>query len=185
MPMTAQELEVLALEAAGGPGGGLTVHELHGAVIGIGVTDSSHFELQDLVDLLGADALSDGATVARFVNDALEALHSEDMSFVPLLPEDDALMEERLSALAEWCQSFLTGFAAGLSRRGVESLKGLPDEAQEIVQDFAAIAQLETELYEDEADEGEAHFVELEEYVKVGALLIMSLLSDAGDDTQE
>ena len=185
MPMTVSELEVAALEAANGPGGGLTPAELHGAVIGIAVTDASHFELQDLVDLLGADALSDGETVARFVNDSLEAFNAEDLSFAPLLPDDDALMEERLNALAHWCQSFLTGLAAGLSRRGVESLKGLPEEAQEIVQDFAAIAQLETELADDEADEGDANFVELEEYVKVGALLIMSLLNDAGDDTEE
>jgi uncharacterized protein YgfB (UPF0149 family) len=185
MPMTAQELEVLALEAAGGPGGGLTVPELHGAVIGIGVTDATRFELQDLVDLLGTDALADGETVARFVNDALEALHAEDMSFVPLLPEDDALMEERLEALGQWCQSFLTGFAAGLSRRGIESLKALPEEAQEIVQDFAAVAQLETELAEEDAEDGESSFMELSEYVKVGALLIMSLVGDAGDDSEE
>ena len=51
MPMTLAELEVAALEAAAGPGGGLTPAELHGAVIGIAVTDTSHFELQDLVDL--------------------------------------------------------------------------------------------------------------------------------------
>ena len=108
---------------------------------------------------------------------------SEDLSFAPLLPDDDALMEERLSALAHWCQSFLTGLAAGLSRRGIQSLKALPDEAQEIIQDFAAIAQLETELADDEPEEGEASFVELEEYVKVGALLVTSLINDAGDDT--
>ena len=185
MAMTAQELEVLALEATGGPGRGLSVPELHGAAIGIGVTDTSRFELQDLVDLLGTDALADGETVARFVNDSLEALHAEDMSFALLLPEDDALIEERLEALGQWCQSFLTGFAAGLSRRGVQTLKGLPEEAQEIVQDFAAIAQLETELADDDADDGEANFLELSEYVKVGVLLIMSLLSDAGDDPEE
>ncbi len=185
MPMTVAELEAGALEAAAGPGGGLMPAELHGAVIGIAVTDADHFELQDLVDLLGADALSDGETVARFVNDALEAFNSDDLSFAPLLPDDDALMEERLAGLAHWCQSFLTGLAAGLSRRGVQSLKGLPEEAQEIVQDFAAIAQLETELVDEEPDSGEANFVELEEYVKVGALLVMSLLNDAGDDSEE
>lgn len=185
MPMTIAELEIGALEAAGGPGGGLTPAELHGAVIGIAVTDASHFELQDLVDLLGADALSDGETVARFVNDSLEAFNAEDLSFAPLLPDDESLMEERLTGLAHWCQSFLTGLAAGLSRRGIQSLKGLPDEAQEIVQDFAAIAQLETELADEEPSEGEANFVELEEYVKVGALLVMSLLNNAGDDTEE
>lgn len=183
MPMTVQELEILALEAAGGPAQGLTVAELHGAAIGIGVTDAEHFELQDLVDLLGAEALSDGEAVARFVNDSLEALHADDLSFAPLLPDDDASMDERLTGLAGWCQSFLAGLVAGLSRRGVESLQGLPEEVREIVQDFAAIAQLDTEL--GDADDGDADFVELEEYAKVGALLIMSLLADVGNDPQE
>ena len=184
--MTVQELEILALEAAGGPEQGLTAAELHGAAIGIGVTDAEHFELQDLVDLLGADALSDGEAVARFVNDSLEALHADDLSFAPLLPDDDAAMDERLTALASWCQSFLAGLVAGLSRRGVESLKGLPQEVQEIIQDFAAIAQLETELADaDEEEAGDADFFELEEYAKVGALLVMSLLSDVGDDPEE
>jgi uncharacterized protein YgfB (UPF0149 family) len=48
------------------------------------------------------------------------------------------------------------------------------------VRDFSAIAQLDTELGEGGS---ETDFVELEEYVKVGTLLIMSL-ADAGDDPQ-
>lgn len=186
MPLTVQELETLALEAAGGPEQGLTVAELHGATIGIGVTDREHFELQDLVDLLGADALSDGQAVAHFVNDALEALQAEDLSFALLLPDEDAPMGERLTELASWCQSFLAGLVAGLSRRGIESLKLLPDEVQEIVQDFAAIAQLDAELVEENEDEEEEiDFIELQEYAKVGALLIMSLVGDVGDNPEE
>lgn len=183
MPLTVQELEILALEAVGGPEQGLTVAEIHGASIGIGVTDMEHFELQDLVDLLGAEALSDGEAVARFVNDSLEALHADDLSFAPLLPDEDADMEARLVALASWCQSFLAGLVAGLSRRGIESLKAVPHEIQEIVQDFAAIAQLDAELVE--ADEEDTDFMELEEYAKVGALLIMSLMGDVADDPEE
>ena len=181
MTSTVDELEILAREAASGPGGGLSAAELHGAVIGIGVTDAEHFELQDLVDLLGADALSDGATVARFVNEALASLHTEDMSFALLLPEDDESRVERLAALAEWSQSFLAGFAAGLAHRGIETLRDLPAEVQEIVRDFSAIAEIDTE---DEVGD-EEDFMQLEEYVKVGALLIMSLTNDAGDDSEE
>lgn len=186
MPLTVQELEILAMEAAGGPEQGLTVAELHGATIGIGVTDRERFELQDLVDLLGADALSDGEAVARFVNDSLEALHAEDLSFALLLPDEDVAMETRLTELASWCQSFLAGLVAGLSRRGIESLKLLPDEVQEIVQDFAAIAQLDAELVEENEDEEEeVDFMELQEYAKVGTLLMMSLIGDAGDNPEE
>jgi hypothetical protein len=61
------------------------------------------------------------------------------------------------------------------------SLTELPEEVQELVADFAAIAQLDPE---DEAG-GEKDFMQLEEYVKVGTLLVMSLLSDAGDDSEE
>ena len=182
MSQSLAELEILALEAAGGPERGLTPAELHGATVGIGVADPGRFELQDLVNLLGADVLTDSEAVERFVSATLDALHAQDMSFAVLLPEDDRPMTERLVALTNWCQSFLAGLVAGLSRRGVASLSGMPEELQEIVKDFAAIAQLDTELAEEES---EADFVELEEYVKVGALLVMSLESDAGDDSKK
>jgi uncharacterized protein YgfB (UPF0149 family) len=178
---TVDELEVLAREAACGPAQGLSTAELHGATTGIGVVGVEHFELQDLVDLLGAEALSDGERVARFVNEALSALYADDMSFALLLPDEDAPQAERLESLAGWCQSFLAGLVAGLSRRGISSLAELPDEIQEIVADFAAIAQLDTQ--DDTADEED--FVQLEEFVKVGTLLVMSLVSHAGDDSED
>ncbi|MGE0624945.1 MAG: UPF0149 family protein [Pseudomonadales bacterium] len=175
------ELELLAREAVCGPAQGLSTSELHGATTGIGVVGLAQFELQDLVDLLGAEALSDGERVARFVNEALASLHADDMSFALLLPDEEAPQSERLQALAGWCQSFLAGLVAGLSRRGIASLTELPDEVQEIVADFAAIAQLDTE---DEAA-AEEDFMQLEEFVKVGTLLVMTLVGDAGDDSEE
>lgn len=179
-------LELLALEASSGPEQGLSAAELHGATVGVGVGDPSAFELQDLVDLLGADVLADADSVGRFVAATLDALWADDMSFAPLLPDDDAPMPDRLSALAAWCQSFLAGLAVGLSRRGVDALEGLPEEVQEIVQDMVAIAQLDTELAEEDAEaERETNFMELAEYVKVGTLLIQSLSRDAGSDSEE
>jgi uncharacterized protein YgfB (UPF0149 family) len=176
------ELELLAKEASSGPERGLSPAELHGATVGVGVGDPGGFELQALVDLLGVDGLADADSVGRFVMATLEALAAEDMSFTPLLPDDDAPLVERLSALAEWCQSFLAGFAVGLSRRGIDELGALPEDAQEIVQDLVAIAQLDTELAEGDVEAG---FMELAEYVKVGTLLIQSLSVDAGDDSEE
>jgi uncharacterized protein YgfB (UPF0149 family) len=182
MSHTTAELEILALEAASGPEQGLTPAELHGATIGIGVGDPGRFDLQDLVDLMGTEVLTDWESLERFVAATLETLHAEDMSFALLLPGDDEAMAERLGALAMWCQSFLAGLVVGLNRRGIGELGGLPEEVQEIVQDLVAIAQLDTELAEEDA---EADFVELEEYVKVGTLLIQSLSVDDGDDPEE
>jgi uncharacterized protein YgfB (UPF0149 family) len=68
---------------------------------------------------------------------------------------------------------------AGLNRRGIDEFHAVPEEVREIIDDFAAIAQLDTDLDEDQS---EGDFVELEEYAKVGALLIMSFLSDDGID---
>ena len=150
--------------------------------MGIGVTDPNRFELQDLVELLGAQALADADSVSAFVSATLGALHADDMSFALLLPDDDGTMEARLGALADWCQSFLTGLAAGLHRRGIGTLAELPDEVNEIIRDIAAIAQLDTAVQEPGS---EADFMELEEYVKVGTLLIMSLMDDGGDNTEE
>lgn len=182
------ELELLALEASSGPEEGLSPAELHGAIVGVGVGvgEPSTFELQDLVDLLGADVLADADSVGRFVAATLEALSADDMSFAPLLPDDDVLLSERLTALAAWCQSFLAGLAVGLSRRGIDELGSLPEEVQEIVQDMVAIAQLDTELAEEDAEaDPETDFMELAEYVKVGTLLIQSLSRDAGNDSEE
>lgn len=187
MPQSTAELETLALQAADGPVGGLRPAELHGVTVGIGIGAITGFELQDLVDLVGADALAGAEAVGEFVGATLDALHASDMSFALLLPDDEVRLEERLEALAEWCQGFLAGLVAGLERAGGISLDELPEEVTEIVRDLTAIAQLDTEQEEAEA---EGDFAELVEYVKVGVLLILSIVaeldsdggSDAGDD---
>lgn len=115
------------------------------------------------------------------------------MSFAPLLPGDDAVLAERLEALGQWCGGFLAGLAAGLARRGAGSLEDCPEEVREIVRDFAAIARVDplstgagaaaVDTGERRAGESEeADLVELEEFVKVGVLLIMTSLANERDD---
>lgn len=179
------DLTALALNAAHQ----LPVAELHGAVCGLAVCHGQALPLQDLVELIGVEALTDQVSVERFVQASLEDLQAEDMSFAPLLPPDDAALEERLEALGQWCGSFLAGFAAGLARQGVGSIDDTPDEVREIVRDFAAISQVDPASTPDAdgphagaAQRAEADFVELEEFVKVGALLIMSTFAAPVDD---
>ncbi len=114
------------------------------------------------------------------------------MGFEPLLPGDDAALEDRLEALGQWCGSFLAGLAAGLARRGVGSLSDTPEEVREIVGDFAAIARIDAaagaepgpkEDVGGAADAAEADYMQLTEFVKVGALLITSTLGHDADDT--
>lgn len=175
------DLALLAINAVAGPGGGLSVSELHGAVVGIAVADLDAFSLQALVDLLGADALSGEEDLAPFVSESLAQLLAQDMSFTPLLPDDDESLEDQLEGLASWSASFLAGLVAGMSSTGA-SMSALPEEAQEIVRDFSAIAQVDVDAGDADA---EADFIQLHEFVKVGALLIMSILNDVTDDPDE
>ena len=176
------DLTLLAMNAAAGPVGGLSASELHGAVIGIAVADLESFSLHALVALLGAEALSSEDDVEPFVRESIDQLLAEDMTFMPLLPDEDEALADRLEGLGSWTAGFLAGLVAGLSV--VDSnMAALPEEAQEIIRDFSAIAQVGAELEdEDEDNDAENDFAELAEFVKVGTLLIMSVLNDVDVD---
>ncbi len=166
----------------------LPIAELHGAVCGLAACHGEALPVQDLVELVGAEALTDQAAVERFVSASVSGLEAEDMSFAPLLPGDDVALEQRLEALGQWCGSYLTGLAAGLARQGVRSLEETPEEVREIVRDLAAIAAVDPSdpggngAIPAETEAAEGDYAQLEEFVKVGALLITSTLRhDAGD----
>ena len=93
-------------------------------------------------------------------------LTGDDMTVVLLLPSDDASLTDRAAALGEWCQGFLSGF--GLNYRGVD----LSTEGQEVLQDLAAIAQVQDAL--EESDDGENDYMEVMEYLRVAPLLLFT-----------
>jgi hypothetical protein len=162
------DLDALALNAIRDQAQSLSTSELHGAVVGIGVCSEQSFSLQSLVDLLGVDALSDENDVEAFVNASLEILFADDMSFTPLLPEDDAPLEIRVTAIGEWTGSFVAGLAAGLAEIDLPG-------------DSAAAAGEEATA----GEEAEFDLLQVQEFVKIGALLVMSLLNDVPGDTTE
>ena len=193
------ELASLALEAVRS----VTVAELHGAAVGLALHGAEHLSVQQLVALLGSDALHDAGSIDAFIQAALQGLYADDLSFAPLLlpsePSefDAAACELRGSAIADWSSAFLSGFACGLASGDGDfahsaelagamaaedavaaALGGLPPEGAEIVQDLLAIAQLDTQIALSE--DAESALVELEEYLKVGTLLLQSML-DAGE----
>jgi uncharacterized protein YgfB (UPF0149 family) len=176
------DLTALALNAVDT----LSVSEIHGVVCGLAIWQEENFHLQELIDLVGVDALTDEFSVEAFVNASVEALTAEDMSFSPLLPEEDAELELRVESIAEWCAGFLAGFGAAGTARGLSSLDALPDEAQEILGDLSAITEIDAQAYadpdEEDAEEAEADLVQIQEFVKVGVLLILSLITEPPED---
>jgi uncharacterized protein YgfB (UPF0149 family) len=84
---------------------------------------------------------------------------------VLLLPTDDAPLADRAAALGQWCQGF-HGF--GLNAGG----KDLSDDAKEVLQDLAAISQVQEAL--EESEDGEGDYMEVMEYLRVAPLLLFS-----------
>jgi uncharacterized protein YgfB (UPF0149 family) len=162
----------------------VSASELHGVVCGLAVGGERESIVQGLVDLIGADALTDQHSVEAFVDASFLGMMADDMSFALLLPDDDADFTQQLDGVAEWCSGFLSGFAAGLSALGAETLDVLPEEIREIVADFSAITEIDVETREpgdleqpnEGADIAEGDLMQIEEFVKVGVLLILSLL---------
>lgn len=86
-----------------------------------------------------------------------------------LLPSDDVSLDERIVDLTEWCQGFLYGMTVA----GVKDVEALPGEVGEIVADIVDISKAGYDAGDEEdGEENEAAFMEIVEYLKVGALLV-------------
>lgn len=85
------------------------------------------------------------------------------MAITLLLPSDDDSLAERSVALGQWCQGFLSGFGGSIGNRK------LSEEAQEVLQDYVAVAQI-TE--DDQAEDDERSFMEVSEYLRMTAVFL-------------
>jgi len=108
------------------------------------------------------------AFMAGAYETSLEQLKAADMSFKPLLPDDDYSLDQRLQALSAWVRGFLEGMA--LAAGG--SLGQAPDEIRELIEDFVAISQVSEA--EEDSEEGEHQLTEITEYVRLGALAVFT-----------
>ena len=160
--------------------------ELHGLLCGSvcagGEAPGDDAWLQRVWQHAGED-LADGADHAELVafrERALGNLEADDFGFDLLLPDEETLLRERVSALASWCAGFLSGFGLGGGRTD-----GLEEDALTALKDMAAIAGVDAEVDDDDGDESD--FSELVEYVRMGVLVILtgSRASGPADDAPE
>jgi len=180
------DLEILAREASSV----LSPWELHGLVCGMASAAPAEFNLAELVQLAGTDALTDEAAVTRFVGDTLDVLYSPDMDFQPLVEDDETPLGQRLSSLAQWCAGFLSGFGAGVSAQTTEgsaSGNNLPIDVQEMLRDFTSISAFDEDDVEagEDGEQDEASFMEIFEYVRVAAILAMTLMAERAEAGHE
>lgn len=160
----------------------LNAAEFHGQLCGLLCT-CDRLELADwlMVSLPESDPASLSATAHELFQVLLDhsqnAMGSEDFGFQLLLPDDTAGLAARLEALANWCQ----GFLFGISHAGVSDIQALPGELPEIVEDLINISRAEDFELED-AEEDEAAYMELMEYVRVGVQLFHEELHGQPDN---
>lgn len=91
-------------------------------------------------------------------DDVFHALSEDELDYLPMLPDDEHLLSERVQALADWCTGVVLGF--GLASGNIR-----PDEAELIqhLQDIAAVEFDDT----DNDEEGEMSYQELYEFVRL------------------
>jgi hypothetical protein len=156
---------------------GVGASELHGSLAGFlcagGVTGRASWlrdlALEEIAEAVAASG--EEGVFERFFETLAGELDDPDLGFAPLLPDDDSSMEERATALVDWCRGFLGGI--GLS--GTDLGAGLEGDLGEVLGDFSRIAEANFNEGDSVEDDEEA-YAEVVEYVRVGALLIRTEL---------
>jgi uncharacterized protein len=145
---------------------GVGACELHGALCGWlaggGTTE------RWLPRVLADDDLpapAPGGALDRLCEASLAQLEDRDFGFDLLVPDADAPLIERSSGLFDWCRGFLGGFGLAAGQH-----PPLSEEALEALGDLAKLAAAVPQ--EDGDEEDEAALVEIEEFVRVAALLL-------------
>ena len=151
----------------------LFIDELHGSAIGTivgrGVSLETDFPLEEFKALQGEDLEISDHELKNFVKKIIEELKDPDLSFVPYLASADDL-DKLAESLAQWCSSFLAGFALGCGEERSE----LPPDIQEIIKDFAALTSMEAEDAPGSVEE--ESYTQIFEYVRVTVLWMYDLM---------
>lgn len=110
---------------------------------------------------------ADRRALSLLFSDTVNALRGDQMTFEPLLPDDDMALEQRAVALSQWCQGFLFGFGSGRPIRPDD----MPPKVEEILKDLTHIGRAAVDAAEGGEEEEEA-YAEVVEYVRAGVQLI-------------
>ncbi len=136
--------------------------ELHGLLTGIVcVTEApSREEWSQILTTLNVPELSEDALVLLTdeAEDVIHALSEDELDYLPMLPDDEHLLQERVQALSDWCAGVVLGF--GLASGHVRS------DERELIEHLQDVAAVEFED-SDNDEEGESSYEELYEFVRL------------------
>lgn len=157
-----------------GLGSSVPAAEAHGCLVGA-LCSSTEYPierwLEEIIpDQEGRDVSESPEALRLLYSDTLNALRGTGMEFEVLLPDDDIPLAERAGGLSQWCQGFLYGFGTG--PEGTGKRDKLPDNVNEILNDFTHIGRATVSLEEAGSESEEEAYAEVVEYVRVGVQLI-------------
>ncbi|HQV24839.1 MAG TPA: UPF0149 family protein [Acinetobacter sp.] len=136
--------------------------ELHGLLTGIVcVTQAPTAEQwSQILNTLNVLPLSVEAleSLTDEADDVANALSDDDLDYLPMLPDDNHGLAERVQALADWCAGVVLGF--GLASGNIRA------EEQELIEHLQDVAAVEFED-SDNDEEGEDSYQELYEFVRL------------------
>lgn len=153
--------------------------ELHGLICGLlaAAPGSALERIMQALEPLGEWQwqASHRQQIQQGILESATQLDSEDFSFSPMLPDDDTPLADRTHCLGLWCGGFNAGFGAGrqdlAKQHGQQS--NLSDDEQEVLRDMEQIARVDPNLLDqDDANELEASYAELLEYVRTAVMLM-------------
>ncbi|MEK5758460.1 UPF0149 family protein [Acinetobacter variabilis] len=136
--------------------------ELHGLLTGIVcVTQApSSGEWVQILQTLDVPELNPEALelLTGEAEDIFHALSEDELDYLPLLPDDEHSLAERVQALADWCAGVVLGF--GLASGHIRN------DEMELIEHLQDVAAVEFEDSDNDA-EGEESYQELYEFVRL------------------
>ncbi len=112
----------------------------------------------------------------RVFADVFAAEPADSLQLVLLLPENIVVDSARVGAVRDWCQGFLYGFGLG----GARPEGRLSEQSRELLRDITEITRLDVDDVEND-EEHQSALIEIEEYLRVGVLLLRDELGDAAE----
>jgi len=163
------DFETLTLIAAGTPFSGAYIHGMMVALLCMetATTDSIWKKLLKETPSLNNPAGFNNRLFESLFRMTATHLEENKNSVFLMLPDDEYPMNERLDALANWCEGFLYG--AKLASIPREVLLQMPS-VLEVLEDMLKIVDISTD--EQDCEDNERDYYEMVQFVSVGVLLI-------------
>ncbi|MFO1408273.1 MAG: UPF0149 family protein [Steroidobacteraceae bacterium] len=146
--------------------------EAHGCLCGALSARRDYGPADWLEEIVPDEAQPADPRLAALLEATVAALAGDEMTFEPLLPDDEAPLGRRVEALGTWCQGYLYGFGTAGTAGNVR----LPDDVAEVLGDFAQLGQAGAVGSDEDAVEEEA-YAELVEFLRAAVQLVYDELA--------